>query len=96
MLSSGCAVQSAGAYRYCLRNASFLTVKIVSCAAGDIAGARARLPRFLAAEHAILEALSKRDAANWLGAISNIPKNLRSMYPHAYQVCLSVSKPSLT
>ena len=44
------------------------------------------MPRFLAAEHAILEALGKRDANNWLGAVNNIPKNLRTMYPHAYQV----------
>jgi len=58
---------------------------------GDIAGARARMPRFLAAEHAILEALGRRDANNWLGAVNNIPKNLRTMYPHAYQVCMSAS-----
>ena len=49
------------------------------------------MPRFLAAEHAILEALGRRDANNWLGAVNNIPKNLRTMYPHAYQVCMSAS-----
>ena len=53
---------------------------------GDIKGARADLPAFLVAETAILAALDEKDASNWLGALCNIPRHLRSMYVHAYQV----------
>lgn len=56
--------------------------------AGDAAGAREGLPRYLVAESAIMEFMAEKDSANWLGAICAIPKNLRSMYVHAYQVSL--------
>ena len=33
-----------------------------------------------------MEFMDEKDPSNWLGALCAIPKNLRSMYVHAYQV----------
>lgn len=57
-----------------------------SVGADDVKGAREGLPRFLVAESAIMEFMAERDPSNWLGAICGIPRHLRSMYVHAYQV----------
>ena len=54
--------------------------------AGDIGAALRGLPRFLTAERAILEALQRHGPNTWLTALEAIPRPLRMMYIHAYQV----------
>jgi len=53
--------------------------------AGDVAAALNGLPRFLTAECAILGGLQAHPG-NWLTALECIPRSMRMMYVHAYQV----------
>lgn len=52
---------------------------------GDVKAALRGLPKFLTAERAILGALQRNGGNAWLQALEAIPRNLRSMYVHAYQ-----------
>ncbi|KAK9375593.1 pseudouridine synthase [Lipomyces chichibuensis] len=50
----------------------------------DISSALKLMPRYCTAEVSILRGL-ERSSQDWLGAIMQIPRNLRIMYVHAYQ-----------
>jgi tRNA pseudouridine13 synthase len=52
---------------------------------GDAAGALAGLPRYLVAERAALGVLARDGANARVNALLAIPRNLRTMYVHAYQ-----------
>ncbi|PSC67745.1 multisubstrate pseudouridine synthase 7 [Micractinium conductrix] len=52
---------------------------------GDIEGALRRMPRFLVAEPLLLQALKQHGPSGYLNALSTLPRNLRTMYIHAYQ-----------
>ncbi|GAA5980746.1 hypothetical protein JCM10908_001762 [Rhodotorula pacifica] len=52
---------------------------------GKVAEAARAMPRRAVAERAVLEAYSRGNKTDHLGAISTIPKNLRLMYVHAWQ-----------
>ncbi|GAA5958197.1 hypothetical protein JCM8115_004015 [Rhodotorula mucilaginosa] len=52
---------------------------------GKAAEAARNMPRRAVAERAVLEAYSRGNKSDHLGAISTIPKNLRLMYVHSWQ-----------